>query len=173
MGLFSKLKTVTDAEWAIEQSASAARRHRCFTSYFGKDDVYNEYKDFCGPLIREAVKVGTYFKTKTYAIMCLDTSKHDDSFIEKWFAMAPTVVPFIKKERKPVLFINDIISIETKTYTWNSEVTGLIEELVNKYKKTNVIYCDDTEVPNQPILIQLGFKKFIAGGVTYWRYGGF
>lgn len=172
MALFDSLKVVTDGDWALECSAKAARFHRCFTSHFNTDDAYEPYKKLCSELIKRVVKEGTYFKTKKYAFNCLDIKTVDDEFLEKWFQFAPTVIPYIKREQRPVLFINDVISLSTGKYEWGPDVIPPLKMIMDKYQKTHVIYCDDTESLYHRYLMELGFQKIMIGSIVYWRCGG-
>lgn len=172
MALFRTLKPVTDAKWILDIVASAAGKHRCFTEYFKVQDATEQYKEVCGPLIAETVRCKSCYQTRKYAINCLDTSKVDSEFLDKWFIFAPTVLSYFKREKRPILFINDVVEIASKTYTWDSSVEGIITELIKMYGKTHSIYIDDTEPQYHPMLESLSFRSTNIGGVTYWRYGG-
>ena len=169
MGLFDSLKQVTDSVWALEQSASAARQHRCFLNLFNVQDAYESYKEKCGPLVEEVVKAGTYFRTKCYAYSCFDSGVMSEESLNKWFEFTPTLIPFIKRESMPVLFITDVIRLSDKTYTWDTNAIDGIKKIISKYQKSRIIYCDDTIPAYHIMLEELGFQRFNVGGVTYWR----
>ena len=172
MALFKTLKQATDAKWVVDIIASAAGKHRCFTEHFKVQDATTQYKETCGPLITEMVKNKSCYQTRKYVINCLDTSKVDSEFLEKWFVFAPTVLSYFKREKRPILFINDIVEISSRTYTWDRSVESIILELIKIYGKTHSIYIDDTWSLYHPMLESLSFRSTNIGGIIYWRYGG-
>ena len=170
MGLFKTLKNVTNADWMIGIVSKAAGKHRCFTELYKVSDATAKYAEECGPLIAEVVKNKSCYQSKKYVVNCIDSSKVSDEFLEKWFSTAPSVLGYLRREKKPVFFINDIVNINTCAYEWDSSIETVLSELIGLYSKTHVIYVDDTTPQYHAMLEMLGFRPITAGGVVYWRY---
>lgn len=178
MGLFSggiSQITMSDLEVAVDRIANYYRQTRLYLSLCNSSDAYdyivkNYTQDF-----KVMIETQHCYKYKGNYLFATDLKEfnkdYPDVFIH-FYGCIPNMLAYVKRERKPVMFINSI-GPDGESMTINTY--KLIREFVQKYKKDFVILTDCTAGIDQATNTfekSTGCRKMDISSNVFYRWGG-
>lgn len=176
MGLFGGISQITmsDLETAVDRIANYYRQTRLYLSLCNSSDAYdyivkNHTQDF-----KVMIETQYCYKYKGNYLFATDlkefNKEYPDVFLH-FYGCIPNMLEYVKREKKPVMFINSIgpdgESMTTDTYK-------LVRDFVQKYNKDFVILTDCTAGIDQATNTfekSTGCRKMDINSNVFYRWG--
>lgn len=177
MGLFGGISkmSLSDLDNAVDRIANYYRQTRLYLSVCNSDDAYNyfvsEYKDDIGYMIEHQY----CYKYKGNYLIATDMAElaeDNEELFKHFYGIAPGVLNYLRREVKPVMFIN---SIGPSGQSMSLQTYSLVKQFVDKFNHDYVVLSDCTAGVDQvtdTFEKQTGCAKIDINSNVYYRWGG-